>query len=495
MIDSKRLAAALTGLCISGCLYGNVDDAVTGNAVQGVTVTVVKGSCSGDGCGSPVVQLTNSSGLYIFDGYGNVRGESNVQLVLPANGEEAVQLSFSKPGYQTVTLYHRPNYQQVQDADGNTFFVSPLPPVYLCLVGAADSDGDGICDAAEARFGTNPLSADSDGDRLSDLAELYGLGGVDLHYFGASPTHKDVFVEADYYADRKPTATGIQRVVDAFAAAPVSNPDGTTGIALHVDLDNQIAAADAKADLNPVWTDFDVIKNKYFAARRAPFFHYAVFANTYNGGSSSGISRGIPAHDFVVTLGAWPTPGGTELQQAGTLMHEFGHNLGLRHGGNEDLPNYKANYFSLMSYNYQVVGLRVNGVSEVLDYSRLRVGAISESAISEASAFSAIAPTTEADLAAYSVLLKGSWRLGSASANLDVNGNGVINAGTIAFDLDNDGDTGDTLNASQNDWAAVVFDGAGLIGSAAQLGPSSALNRATPFVVPPDQTPPCLSAP
>jgi predicted Zn-dependent protease len=43
-------------------------------------------------------------------------------------------------------------------------------------------------------------------------------------------------------------------------------------------------------------------------------------------------------------------------QQAGTLMHEFGHNLGLRHGGNEN-TNRKPNYISIMSYNYHKTSL------------------------------------------------------------------------------------------------------------------------------------------
>jgi Bacterial TSP3 repeat len=495
MGKSQRLIAAMMGIGLSGCLYGTVDDAVTGSAIQDVTVKVVKGICSGSGCTSPNIQLTDSGGMYVFDAYGNYHGDAEVQLITPASGEEAVQFSLSKPGYTTVNLYHRPKYQTVTDNSGNSYLVSSVQQIFLCPVGALDSDGDGICDAAEARYGTNPFNPDTDGDRLSDLAELYGYAGVDLRYFGAKPTHKDVFIEADYYPNRKPTATGIQRVVDAFAAAPVSNPDGTTGIALHVDLDQQIATADAKSDLNPVWTDFDVIKAKYFPARRAPFFHYAVFANTYSGGTSSGISRGIPAHDFVVTLGGWSPAGGTELEQAGTLMHEFGHNLGLHHGGNEDVPNYKANYFSVMNYSYQVVGLRVSGVTEVLDYSRLRVGGISESAISESSAFSALAPTTEGDLAKYGVLINGLWKTGTASASLDVNGNGVINAGTIAFDLDNDGDSSDTLNPSQIDWSALLWDGAGQIGDTANLGVTPHLNRATPFVVLPERTPPCLTAP
>ena len=42
------------------------------------------------------------------------------------------------------------------------------------------------------------------------------------------------------------------------------------------------------------------------------FFHYALFANTYGTTTSSGLSRGIPAHDLIVTLGGWSTPGGHE---------------------------------------------------------------------------------------------------------------------------------------------------------------------------------------
>ena len=241
----------------------------------------------------------------------------------------------------------------------------PIPPG--CLIGALDTDGDGICDIVEVVLGTNPNSSDTDGDRLSDYVETFGFGGLDLAALGANARKKDIFIEADYYANRKPTQGALDRVITAFAIAPVSNPDGSTGITLHLVLDQQIAAADADADLNPIWTDFDVIKAKYFAANRAPYFHYMLFANTYSGGTSSGISRGIPAHDFVVTLGGWSTPGGTEMQQAGTLMHELGHNIGLRHGGNDD-ANYKPNYLSIMNYEYQVYGFIIDNMGGVLDY-------------------------------------------------------------------------------------------------------------------------------
>src|SRR5262245_49463761 len=105
MIAGKRLiATAAVGLGLSGCIYGYVDDAATGSAISGVTVKVVKGNCSGTGCSAPYQQVTDTSGLFVFDAYGNHNGDANVQMVTVASGEEAVQLSYSKVGYKTVTV-------------------------------------------------------------------------------------------------------------------------------------------------------------------------------------------------------------------------------------------------------------------------------------------------------------------------------------------------------------------------------------------------------
>jgi hypothetical protein len=40
-----------------------------------------------------------------------------------------------------------------------------------------------------------------------------------------------------------------------------------------------------------------------------------------------------------------------------TIMHELGHNLGLRHGGWFDTTNRKPNYNSVMNYRYQFPGV------------------------------------------------------------------------------------------------------------------------------------------
>jgi hypothetical protein len=486
----RLMALSVVAILVQGCVYGVVQDANTGTGINNATVKVISGSCSGKGCvGSPVSENTDTSGLYIFDAYGNVAGDADVKLIQPASGEEAMALRIEKAGYVSQTIYHRPKYTEVTDTDGTTYLVTQVTPVYLCPLGSPDSDGDSICDAAELRYGTNPFDSDTDGDNLSDAAELFGSEGVDLRYFGANPLHKDLFIEVDYYPGLKPADAAIAQVVAAFANAPVSNPDGLSGINLHIDVNQQIAVADVDNDLNPVWTDFDVIKNKYFPARRSKFFHYALFANQYNGSGSSGISRGIPGHDFVVTLGTWSTPGGTVLQQAGTLMHEFGHNIGLLHGGDEN-ENYKPNYLSIMSYNYQLVGLTIDGVDGNMDYSRLRIDRVNEGSLSEVTAFAGVAGTTEAQLAHYGVRACGTLLTGNASVNLDFDRDGVIEA-AVSASLNCDADTSDVFNASQNDWDHLVYDGAGTIGDAL-LGSTEAF-LASAQITPPELVEPCMT--
>ncbi len=64
---------------------------------------------------------------------------------------------------------------------------------------------------------------------------------------------------------------------------------------------------------------------------------------------------------------------GTVAEQAGTLQHEFGHTLGLRHGGENNVNN-KPNYLSLMNYSFQdcsVPPAQAGGLPGGCDYSRV----------------------------------------------------------------------------------------------------------------------------
>lgn len=481
-----------------GCHYGYVYDASDGLGEDSVTVTLVEGTCSGSGCTSRTSgsDVTSSSGFYVFDAYGDIEGASNTMYLFPQTGSESIRLRYSKSGFRSLFLYHRSDWQTVESG-GSTYYYSLLPNLYLCRTTDIDSDGDGLCNAAEQRYLTDPFDADTDDDGFSDGAEILGLDGIDLRFYGANPRRKDIFLEIDFYPGLRPADEALDLVVASFAAAPVSNPDGSTGISLHVVLDDQIASADADLDLSPVWTDFDVIRSRYFDSSRERIFHYCLFAHRYDGGSSSGRSRGIPGRDLLVTLGTWSPSGGTVLQQAGTLMHELGHNLGLQHGG-QDGRNYKPHYFSVMSYLYQVEGLTRGGTTGVIDYSRIRVNTVNESNLVETTAFSPASGYTSTTLATYSVRVRRStganvWLTGNANANLDMNGDGRISSSPMSFDLDGDGDALDVFPTSQNDWDNLVFDGAGTIGNAGIGASSPFALRTLSYRVPPAAVEPCLT--
>ena len=132
----------------------------------------------------------------------------------------------------------------------------------------------------------------------------------------------------------------------------------------------------------------------HFAQNRKDIFHYSLFAHALAGPfnsagqpidpftgqptttpkSYSGIAH-RPGGGFMVTLGLWRSdiPAndqvGSVQVQAGTLMHELGHNLGLGHAGLSTKPNCIPNYPSVMNYLYQTRGLTDASGAEHVDYS------------------------------------------------------------------------------------------------------------------------------
>ncbi|MCI5146374.1 MAG: hypothetical protein D3923_12805, partial [Candidatus Electrothrix sp. AR3] len=362
---------------------------------------------------------------FSFDAEGNVISVNTIFSATAENAEDTTydggtplltaRTPLKNPGTPiTVTLSIMDLGDSIYDS---TVFIDNFRWLYgvACESGAdADTDGDALLDSWEAD------GIDFNNDGIVDL---------DLPAMGADPQHKDIFIEIDYMVldgpsshTHKPKFDALQRIITAFENAPVTNPDGSSGIRIHIDagadtimnpVTNETWGAKSQSDILPHqnnlgtcfsggydWTAFDNIKGTHtagnFSIKRADVFHYNIWGHSLcpEKTTTSGISRGLPASDFLVTLGGWSGNVGTVSQQAGTLMHELGHGLSFKHGGN-DHGKYKPNYLSVMNYTFQTRGLRRFGLDGNFDYSRFQLPVLNEAHLDETVGLSGVAGTAD----------------------------------------------------------------------------------------------------
>jgi len=305
------------------------------------------------------------------------------------------------------------------------------------------------------------LGADPDGDSIITKHELGGYdpdnnGGSDgiLPSYGASPNMRDVFVHADYMAGPPGASWTYQMTPAAVSLAVAAMAEH--GINLHIFQGSMIPY---QANLgNPTfdWArDFDPIKGSHMSISRAPFFHYCLFANTYNGGSSSGNSRGTGAStDFIVTLGGQSTAGA----QASIFLHNLGHNLGLRHGAVDDI-DYKPNHLSIMNNNY-LFGVYKNGDYH-FTYSDILCSDLNENLLSETNGLRC--SVSGSDKYKMKVFKTGKWY--DINGPADFNNNGVTDTASVKVDTNSDSSY-TILKGGPNEYNMLVFNGGGAIGSA-----------------------------
>jgi len=335
-----------------------------------------------------------------------------------------------------------------------------------------DRDGDGLFDSWE----TDGIHMDDDG--VVDLTpDLDGDGIADL-----DPEHKDLLIEIDWMEDashsHRPTDEAINNVTDSFDKAPVSNPDGTTGINLWIDRSNNIGhnpvPLGAPFGLN-IWGDFDTIKAANFDPSRRFVYHYCLFVHSLsdlNDGDDewpSGIAE-LPGNDFIVALGDYsamvPPPLFRVRQEAGTLMHELGHNLNLHHGGDTPWDNYKPNYLSVMNYRFQFTGILGRQFSDTLppiDYSRIALPDLNESNLNEN-----LGIQDGADNTAY-YTPAGAWRVGQGFGPIDWDGDGIIE-NSVQADINTDPPSAPfgiiipwyTVLTGYDDWANIRLNVRGM---------------------------------
>lgn len=189
----------------------------------------------------------------------------------------------------------------------------------------ADTDADELGDGREAALGTNPASVDTDEDGFADPIEVRANAS---ELPGADPLHKNVYVEVDYMAGC--SLDPVNRTIAAFADAPVSNPDGESGIDLHVVFSGEIprksgVAPDAVDDYEDQYGD-----------RGLQGYHYVVLVQELHG-----LAGFNGARESIAEC------------RGSVFMHELGHSLGLTKNiaGVDSSAVSFHDYPSVMNYN------------------------------------------------------------------------------------------------------------------------------------------------
>jgi protein-disulfide isomerase len=365
---------------------------------------------------------------------------------------------------------------------------------------------------------TAGLWRDSDGDGLSDAAEAQGYidvnangvydPGIDVLLPGADPNKADVYLHYDYTVasdhNHNPPPQAIQYMLDAFAAH---------GVNLHIDpRHNTIDESAAKVVTlqnppDPACTGpsakstAQLRQQTNFGANKLAY-HYMVFSHWATCDSAFDCQERCPADpecggglppefgmvgsgeivgdDAIVSFGIFVDAGRPIPANAisGVTMHEFGHNLGLFHGGGA-CDNFKPNYLSVMNFNFDTTGIPVgaapgdtvpkscvtdadcptpahcsapdgfsSGTCFRIDYSGAKLADLNEIALDETKGING--PPTSTDISTFTTDGITPISLPTNGTPVDWNQDGTIETG-VTQDINGDGSA--TLLTGFNDWA------------------------------------------
>jgi len=215
-------------------------------------------------------------------------------------------------------------------------------------------------------------------------------------------------------------------------------------------------------------------------SQRARIFHFALYIGSFDDDGHSGDSRAggggpFAGRDLVLAYDVPIFDGDvSNIEEAGTLMHELGHNLGLSHGGSlQDAGvNYKPNYPSVMNYFWQTTGVAKSSNLALLDYSEGTLDSVDENSLDE---HGGLGPDPFASDIAVKWRCPSSQRRGPLPSAFDVdwNCNGAIDAGSPAIDVNASSTL--TVLRDHDDWSSLVYDGGGTLGGAGDPGAASAV--------------------
>ncbi|MEX2238748.1 MAG: reprolysin-like metallopeptidase [Dehalococcoidia bacterium] len=308
-------------------------------------------------------------------------------------------------------------------------------------------------------------ATDSDGDALPDSWEN-GVtpDGLDLKALGAREGRKDVFVEMDFSSPALRNNIACDRLdalVDAFRKAPVSNPNGSTGITLHLDAGKTCPSRSynlggsngftASQPCSPTGEPFGPNGAK-MAMKRWPVFHHAAVVHRLC--SAYGINYGSR---FAI---------GADAAFTLVFMHEIGHGFGMDH---DPAPNRISNMSGPIYYQASAS----SGPQEVVDYQRWALPAVNEAHMDEFVGLGGPPQVNKywafwscpAELGGF---IKGGWHARNGPLNWNCSEDALFmdtfQHGIQALDISGDGQI-TRLKATPNEWRRLNFAAGGQIGT------------------------------
>jgi len=364
----------------------NMNTNIPGIVYLNTYLMLTPGITSCSSCDPPNLQVDAGKFIQVSYTHGSSVITSNVQPIVSDNP--------SDPSWPSSAVSGVPQ-------PDTTVVISCSAPT-----GRAGSSGDYICDDWKTSTGLNIPYTDNAGNTVHYTWPCTDDPVIE----STNPTwdfpcpktnHKDVYVQVDWMQNHGPSKSAIQNVINAYK---------NNGIFLHAQYGNEVPhmalitgpnngadttdytnikkiffgnSTDRSCDPSKLPAGFNGDCSTYISDRltaKRQVFHYALFAhqqsnNAFSSGKSE-VASSSPwgaGNDILVSLGSFSYAVGSPDQQAGTFMHELGHNLGLDHGGpykiaTDSSVNCKPNYLSTMSWTRQFSDL-FGSSGRPIDYS------------------------------------------------------------------------------------------------------------------------------
>lgn len=272
---------------------------------------------------------------------------------------------------------------------------------------SGDTDHDGLADALEAQIGSDPHDRDTDDDGLLDGWEVHGLPrGVAMPETPLNPMRQDVICAIAPYEglDIAAVRAELERSLRLYSQLSTPNPDGSTGMTLHLRFDPPIPAAEGG--------DWWAVGERFLSPEQRGLVHWMQ----------------IPAWGAGGQAAQTGDMGGSGANWA-SFAHELGHQLSLSHEG-DSAPAWCPLYPSLMNYAFSY-GIAGDGEAIRFSEGRFRGVELHEGALVEHLPF---------PYEALKYLESGPFHFtleddGAGGTRIDWNQNGRFDEGTVEADI------------------------------------------------------------